>query len=105
VNTTCRDEILNAIDAIVRRTANDIFELRDVLTEMRRRESSYNESTIRTHITSRMCANAPTTTQSCTKIWYASATPVTGWHVSGRQTGRTRGNPGQPWTERPKRVR
>ena len=29
----------------------------DVLREMR--DSTYSESTIRTHVTSRMCANAP----------------------------------------------
>jgi hypothetical protein len=56
---TCRDEILEAIGTVLRRAGDDVFELHALLDEMRKRGTSYSESTIRTHITSRMCANAP----------------------------------------------
>ncbi|GGN96519.1 hypothetical protein GCM10010112_87820 [Actinoplanes lobatus] len=56
---TCREEILAAIADLLRRSGRDDFTLQDVLTEMRRRGSRYAESTIRTHVVSRMCANAP----------------------------------------------
>lgn len=56
---TCREEILDAVHALLRRTSRDDFTLQQLLQEMRRRGSSYSESTIRTHVTSRMCANAP----------------------------------------------
>lgn len=52
---TARDEILDAI----RRLGTDVFSIRDVIDELRARGSRYRDSTIRTHITSRMCANAP----------------------------------------------
>lgn len=48
-----REEILIAI----RRLGSETFTVMDVLREMRGTE--YAESTIRTHITSRMCADAP----------------------------------------------
>jgi hypothetical protein len=54
-----RGEILAAIDAIVTRSGRSTFELSDVLVEMRRRGSGYAESTVRTMVTSHMCANAP----------------------------------------------
>jgi len=56
---TCRDEVLDAIDAILRRSGRDRFTVGEVVDEMARRETEYAESTIRTHVTSRMCANAP----------------------------------------------
>lgn len=56
---TCRDEVLTAVEAILRRTGGDLFDVDAVLEEMRRSGTSYSESTIRTHVTSRMCANAP----------------------------------------------
>lgn len=48
-----REEILEAI----RRIDREPFTVMDVLREMR--GTRYAESTIRTHITSRMCADAP----------------------------------------------
>jgi hypothetical protein len=56
---TCRDEILEAIEALLRRADKDAFSVDDVVREMRSRGTSYAEATIRTHITSRMCDNAP----------------------------------------------
>ncbi|WP_433213285.1 DUF7669 domain-containing protein [Dactylosporangium sp. CS-047395] len=57
--STARDEILLAVADILRRSGQSSFDLNDVLVEMRRRDSRYAESTIRTHVTSRMCVDAP----------------------------------------------
>jgi hypothetical protein len=54
-----RAEILAAIDAIVTRSGGETFEFNDVLVEMRLRGSTYADSTVRTMVTSHMCANAP----------------------------------------------
>jgi hypothetical protein len=56
---TARDEILAALPAICARTEDGTFTPQDVVDELRRRGSIYEPSTIRTHIVSRMCANAP----------------------------------------------
>jgi hypothetical protein len=56
---TCRSEVLAAIRAIIGRKGNQPFAPDDVLREMRARGTSYAESTIRTHVVSRMCSNAP----------------------------------------------
>jgi hypothetical protein len=55
---TARDEILAALPSIEGRSADDTFTPQDVVAELRRRGSTYAESTIRTHVVSRMCANA-----------------------------------------------
>jgi len=55
---TCRDEILDVVALLVD-DANDSFTIVEVVEEMRRRGSRYAESTIRTHIGSFMCSNAP----------------------------------------------
>jgi hypothetical protein len=57
--TTARAEILAAVASILNRSGGNEFELNDVLVEMNRTGSRYSESTIRTHVTSRMCVNAP----------------------------------------------
>ncbi|TDO42193.1 hypothetical protein [Paractinoplanes brasiliensis] len=54
---TCRAEILDAIRDILRRSGYDTFTLTDILTEMRRRNSRYAETTIRTHVASHMCGD------------------------------------------------
>jgi hypothetical protein len=54
---TCRDEILVAAESVSKRSP--MFSIEDVLSEMQRRGTTYKESTIRTHIASRMCRNAP----------------------------------------------
>lgn len=51
---TARDEILEALDVL-----GNTFTPDDVVRDMRPRGSSYAESTIRTHVVSRMCSNAP----------------------------------------------
>jgi hypothetical protein len=56
---TARDEILAALPNIEARSAGGSFSPQDVIDELRRRGSTYAESTVRTHVVSRMCANAP----------------------------------------------
>jgi hypothetical protein len=56
---TARDDILAALPAIRARTGSDVFTPQDVIDELARRGSPYAPSTIRTHIVSRMCRDAP----------------------------------------------
>jgi hypothetical protein len=56
---SCRDEILEVLPVLRDRSADGSFTPQDVVDEMRSRGTSYSASTIRTHVTSRMCANAP----------------------------------------------
>jgi hypothetical protein len=56
---TARDEILAALPGLEARTADGTFSLQDVVKELRRRGTELADSTIRTHVTSRMCVNAP----------------------------------------------
>jgi hypothetical protein len=56
----CRDELLSAANALCRRAGGDTFTLTEILSEMHARKSIYADATIRTHVTSRMCKNAPT---------------------------------------------
>lgn len=56
---TCRDEILEAFRVLTRLHGRQAFSPSEIIQEMRRQGSRYKESTIRTHIVSRMCANAP----------------------------------------------
>lgn len=56
---TCRDEVLACAEAVVRRTGTNRFTIGDILDCMRARETQYKDSTIRTHVTSLMCINAP----------------------------------------------
>jgi hypothetical protein len=53
---TAREEILAVLPLVV--SANGTFTVEQVMAEIRRR-AAYAASTIRTHISSRMCANAP----------------------------------------------
>lgn len=55
---TCRDEVLAAFERLERRHGRRELDLADVVQEVLA-SSAYKESTIRTHITSRMCAEAP----------------------------------------------
>ena len=59
VSMTAREEILAALPAVRARTGRETFTPQDVIGELERRGTTYAESTIRTHIVSRMCANAP----------------------------------------------
>lgn len=56
---TARDEIVHVGRMLAVRSVAGTFDVAEVLAEPRRRHSPCTESTIRTHVTSRMCANAP----------------------------------------------
>ena len=59
LSMTARDEILAVLPAVRARTGRETFTPQEVIDELQRRGTSYRPSTIRTHIVSRMCANAP----------------------------------------------
>ncbi len=56
---TCRDEVLRTANLIVAQKGINEFTMQEIIDEMERSHTRYEESTIRTHIVSRMCANAP----------------------------------------------
>ena len=56
---SCRDEILDCVKRVTSQKASDEFTIQEVLDCMRTRGTRYSDSTIRTHITSRLCVNAP----------------------------------------------
>ena len=56
---TCRDEVLAAAQELSTRSADGGFTVDEVVRLPTGRGTTYAESTIRTHVTSRMCANAP----------------------------------------------
>jgi hypothetical protein len=56
---TARDEILVALPAVGACTGEETFTPQDVIDELNRRGTVYKPSTIRTHVVSRMCADAP----------------------------------------------
>lgn len=56
---TARDEILNALPRLRARLGRDDFTPAEMIDELRRAGSAYSDSTIRTHVVSRMCINAP----------------------------------------------
>jgi len=51
--------MLVAVEYIVRMKKKNEFTVKEVIYEMKRRGTHYKESTIQTHVTSKMCANAP----------------------------------------------
>lgn len=55
--STCREEVLSVVASLVG-PRND-FTLTQVIDEMKRRGTRYAEGTVRTHVTSFMCVNAP----------------------------------------------
>jgi hypothetical protein len=56
---TARDEVLAAARRLATSSSDGTFSIEDVVSLVRREGTSYKESTIRTHVVSRMCANAP----------------------------------------------
>jgi hypothetical protein len=56
---TARGEILAALSAVCARTGHETFTPQEVIDELQRRATVYKPSTIRTHIVSRMCVDAP----------------------------------------------
>lgn len=55
----CRDEILAAAASLTVRSADGTFNADDVVRALTAQGSSYQESTIRTYVSSVMCADAP----------------------------------------------
>ena len=56
---SCRDDILECVKRVTSSKASDEFTIQEILDCMRAGGTKYAESTIRTHITSRLCVNAP----------------------------------------------
>jgi Ca2+-binding EF-hand superfamily protein len=56
---TCREEILRCVRQMADQNGKGEFTVQEVVDWMRAAGSSFAESTIRTHVTSRMCGNAP----------------------------------------------
>lgn len=56
---SARQEILTAACKLAGRSPDGSFTLVEIVAEMRRSGSRYADSTIRTHVTSRMCADSP----------------------------------------------
>jgi len=56
---TAHEEIREVAHELTARSENGEFTLAEILAAMKARGTRYAESTIRTHVTSRMCANAP----------------------------------------------
>lgn len=56
---TCREEILISVKHIIQAKGMNEFTILEVLHHMGNNGTHFRESTIRTHITSRLCANAP----------------------------------------------
>lgn len=56
---TCREEILAAMPDVCRVSADGTFSPDDVVKALAARGSRFSAATVRTHVMSRMCANAP----------------------------------------------
>ncbi|MGD6993981.1 DUF7669 domain-containing protein [Sutcliffiella horikoshii] len=56
---SCREEILSTVKEILNEKGKDDFTIIEVLEAMNRNNTTYSEYTIRTHISSRCCSNAP----------------------------------------------
>lgn len=57
--SSCRDEVLRAAQSIVKRKGTNRFTVQEVVDHLKVMKTTYPESTIRTHVTSRCCVNAP----------------------------------------------
>jgi hypothetical protein len=56
---SCRDAVLDAMLRLERRHGRSEFALADIVTETLAGDPKYSERTVRTHVSSRMCADAP----------------------------------------------
>lgn len=57
--TSCRDEVLSAARQIVAVKGLNDFTVQEIINHLRDEGSQYRASTIRTHVISRCCSNAP----------------------------------------------
>lgn len=58
-SVTARDDVLRAARELSVSSSDGTFTLEEVLDYLRSVGTRYKPATIRTHVTSRMCANAP----------------------------------------------
>lgn len=56
---TCRDAVLDAFTRLERRHGRRNFRIDEIVRETLSRDPQYKATTIRTHVTSRMCSDAP----------------------------------------------
>ena len=56
---TCRHEVLECAREIVDESGVNEFTPKEIVSRMKSKGTAFKESTIRTHVVSRMCANAP----------------------------------------------
>ena len=56
---SCRAQILEAAGVVMAKSGLDHFSIPEIISYMASQNTRFAESTIRTHIVSRMCANAP----------------------------------------------
>lgn len=56
---TCRDEVLSAFQRLEGRHGRSVLDLAEIVAEVQSETSEFADTTIRTHVTSRMCADAP----------------------------------------------
>ena len=56
---TCRAEVLEAFFRLERKTGNREFRLKEIVDEVLSASTGLKESTIRTHVVSVMCRDAP----------------------------------------------
>lgn len=57
--TNCREEILHSVKSIIKTKNKNEFTIREIIEHMNKNSTIYKESTIRTHICSKCCVNAP----------------------------------------------
>jgi len=57
--STARDEILRAFVDLEDQFGRKVFTVQEILHAVQTKGTDFSESTLRTHITSRLCANAP----------------------------------------------
>jgi hypothetical protein len=56
---TCRDDVLACARRIVEQKGENRFTVKEIVDLMEEDGTEFSGATIRTHITSRMCVNAP----------------------------------------------
>lgn len=57
---TCREAVLAAFERLESRNSRKDFDLSEIVQEVLSVTGNFAESTIRTHVTSKMCVQAPT---------------------------------------------
>ena len=56
---TCRDEVLKAAAFLSKSSLDSTFSPADIVNRMQKMGTDYSESTIRTHVVSKMCIGTP----------------------------------------------